>query len=663
MRRIEPNPTFAPNAAHRPSFRPARLTTLRAGLGMATVLLMPPSASALGIGELTLHSKIGQPLLARVPLSLEPGETLSNACLALLPAAPGEEDASVYMTRLKLSLSEEGGGHLVTIRSNGPINEPFAKVRLQVKCEDAPAFIRTFTLLPEFDETILPTPSADKAAATESTAAHPVAVNATTSGKTAPGKVATPATPRPHAQKKVAQASKPHPTAAAQPHSDSTSGARLKLSGATPSDKSPGTPALSDKRIQDSDDQTAKILALQQQIKQMEEQLNLLNLKLAQYAPASASTPSMPAAPLAPASAPDNASMPLAASSIEAASAAPSTMPQSAAKPAQPAPPSPAAQPTGSFLDQSTSLIAAAALAVLLLLLGLLRLNRKRKAQWMAPDEESPSTTEQTLSALAQSVDEPHTHDQLPVSAQPEPETPPKPETSAPSAPIDEVEASAIEDDAYLAARQAHLLPSADDLPSLIEEAELYALHGYPDKGQEILRDIVEKHPDYQEAWMLLFSILSSLNKTADFEAQARRFSTLFPGSSAWAEVCALGRQLDSGNLLYAESSRAEEKQPTSAGRRKPIGEILLETGAISVDDLIHSLANFDSKRDGRIGNYLISLGLITQNDLDQALHIQEGGNTAPAQSVSAPKTEAVVDPLPHILEFEPSKPAEPPKE
>ncbi|MEW6561898.1 MAG: hypothetical protein AB1400_01520 [Pseudomonadota bacterium] len=661
MRRTELNSHTPPASGRSSTFRISRLRLMLAGIGLAASLGMPGAASALGIGELTLHSKLGQPLLARVPLSLEANETLDASCLSLQPAVAGEEDAAIYMTRLRLSLTEENGAHTVTIRSNSPMNEPFAKVRLQVKCQDAPAFIRTFTLLPEFDETILPSqPATEKADASDRAAAPGTGTAstrpATTSGPSAPGK------PRPQGQKRTAQASKPRAPSSVPAPKGGTEGAQLKLSGAAPDIKHPGDhakQALTEKRIQDADDQTAKILALQQQIKQMEEQLNLLNLKLAQYAPASA-VATAPATTM-PASEPLPA-IPAPASAAEAASAPAVAAPASAPKP-QPAAAAPTPSAPGSFLEQGTTFIAAAALSVLLLLLGLLRLNRKRKAEWNAPeDETSPSSTEQTLTALAQSAHEAaspaaeetaHTHSPV----EPTPEPPP-----APAAPVDEI---AQEDEAYLAARQAHTLPSADDLPSLIEEAELYALHGYPDKGQEILQDIVEKHPDYQEAWSLLFSILSSLGKKSEFESNARRFATLYPHAKNWNEISTLGKQLDANNPLYAESAKEEAtitQQPASA-RRKPIGEILLETGAISVDDLMHSLANFDPKRDGRIGNYLISLGMITQVDLENALRVQEGGASAPAQPAAAPKDEQAVDPLPHILEFEPSKPAEPPKE
>jgi hypothetical protein len=632
-----------------------------AGIGLAASLGMPGAVSALGIGELTLHSKLGQPLLARVPLSLEANETLDASCLSLQPAVAGEEDAAIYMTRLRLSLTEENGAHTVTIRSNSPMNEPFAKVRLQVKCQDAPAFIRTFTLLPEFDETILPSqPATEKANASDRAAAPGASAAsarpATISGAPAPGK------PRPQGQKRTAQASKPRAPSSVTVPKGGREDAQLKLSGAAPDIKYTGDhakQALTEKKIQDADDQTAKILALQQQIKQMEEQLNLLNLKLAQYAPSSA-VATAPATTM-PASEPLPAA-PAPASAAEAASAPTVATPASAPKP-QPAAAAPAPSAPGSFFEQGTTFIAAAALSVLLLLLGLLRLNRKRKAVWNAPeDETSPSSTEQTLTALAQSAHEaaassPAAEETAHSPVEPAPEPPP-----APTAPVDEI---AQEDEAYLAARQAHTLPSADDLPSLIEEAELYALHGYPDKGQEILQDIVEKHPDYQEAWSLLFSILSSLGKKNEFESNARRFATLYPHSKNWNEICALGKQLDANNPLYAESAKEEgtiTQQPTST-RRKPIGEILLETGAISVDDLMHSLANFDPKRDGRIGNYLISLGMITQADLENALHVQEGGASLPAQPAVTPKEEQTVDPLPHILEFEPSKPAAPPKE
>lgn len=166
---------------------------------------------------------------------------------------------------------------------------------------------------------------------------------------------------------------------------------------------------------------------------------------------------------------------------------------------------------------------------------------------------------------------------------------------------------------------------------SMLEEAELYATHGHPDKAVEILREIIAQNPTYTEAWVLLMSILSSLGKAKDFERSARDFFKLNPQSDSWKMIQALGRTLDQGNPLYAGDKNldvtASVLKQLTLNKKRLVGSILVEMGALSEQDLLNCMAGFDPKRHGRFGEYLISQKMITDAQLNKALlHQQEVG-------------------------------------
>lgn len=153
----------------------------------------------------------------------------------------------------------------------------------------------------------------------------------------------------------------------------------------------------------------------------------------------------------------------------------------------------------------------------------------------------------------------------------------------------------------------------------MLEEAGLYANFGHASEAIEILHDILRRHPSKVGAWTLLLSIYSSLGKAAEFESTAREFLKHHSDNPAWESLQALGRTLDRDNPLYAD------KAHSASGSRPSIGDILVETGVLSTHDVKTHLADFDPKRHGRFGGYLVTRKAITLAELDQALLQQQG--------------------------------------
>lgn len=172
------------------------------------------------------------------------------------------------------------------------------------------------------------------------------------------------------------------------------------------------------------------------------------------------------------------------------------------------------------------------------------------------------------------------------------------------------------------------------EVDSMIEEAELFAIHGHQYKAIEILNDIILKYPTKVEAWLLLLSIFRNKKNARQFESIATKFLDTMGSNDAWKGIQNAGRSIDPGSPLYfdADSTHAANaEQSIKPNKRRLLGDILVDMNAISVGDLENGLAHFDHLRDGRLGNYLVVRGLIKQSQLDEALQ-QQGKDAANEQ-------------------------------
>jgi len=168
------------------------------------------------------------------------------------------------------------------------------------------------------------------------------------------------------------------------------------------------------------------------------------------------------------------------------------------------------------------------------------------------------------------------------------------------------------------------------EVNSMIEEAELYAIHGYADKAIEILNDLILEHPAKVEAWLLLLSIYRNPNTAQQFESIAGQFLNTMGMHSAWKGIREAGRSIDPDKPLYfdADSFAIPASALDLLPKHRLIGDILVSMNAISVRDLEISLVHFDHLRDGRLGGFLVARGLIQQSQLDDALQQQSAWQT-----------------------------------
>ena len=273
---------------------------------MLLITLAPSAGYAMGIGDVVLLSDLGEPLYATVDMQLGKGERLDDSCLSLSAVDLDGVAGSGAQLQSKLTYKFIPVTHNVEIRSRLPFNEPFVILRLQVKCQGITGS-RTLTLLPQFAVKAT-TQAAISVPGKSPPATHATRHQQNTAVRVAalPAAITRPALPQqdkqatteavlPKQDKPAAkvQGDSAHLEKNTTSHSASAAAIsdprfRLRLSG-EPLDLSrigklsaeERESILAQQRLLDEDDQTAHFLAMQHQLRLMQEEINKVRLKLA----------------------------------------------------------------------------------------------------------------------------------------------------------------------------------------------------------------------------------------------------------------------------------------------------------------------------------------------------------------------------------------------
>ena len=151
-----------------------------------TTLFMPLTARATGLGEIALHSKIGQPVRAEIPI-VGNQEGVNTACFSLAPAR--ESDISV-LSDARIKLVRDRHIYRLLITSHLPVNDPIFMLSVRAGC--GVELQRDFVLMPEppvdraeaYAPTALPTSRSDLPASTVKAPAGPSRTLQAASGET-----------------------------------------------------------------------------------------------------------------------------------------------------------------------------------------------------------------------------------------------------------------------------------------------------------------------------------------------------------------------------------------------------------------------------------------------------------------------------------------------
>ncbi|TNC97611.1 MAG: hypothetical protein FD121_790 [Gallionellaceae bacterium] len=530
---------------------------------------------AVGIGELTLVSKLGERVEAYVDVQLGKGEAIDDSCLSLAAVKEGAVDSSNALLQTGLGTRFNKTTHKIEIRSKRPLNEPVAEFSLQIQCKaSVSSNTKVFAVLPEFNTTQAPVavvaPKRVTAPAPEVVIAKP----APSQNDTHKMLVETPLAvePTPSVKQTIKKT-----TAPSQAKAGSTKGPaefKLQLSCGQLDISRVGKLSADDReliaaqrKMLDEDDQTAHLLAVQYQLKAMSEEIKVIRQKLA---------------------------------NLEIAKAE--------AKKAEPF--------VSSDTWQLILKVFAGFAAIGLTVFGVVYY-RKMKAL-------APKSVQTELEAI------------------PQPANPVGESTLSiihPSGSKQFQEIRAIQDGTDNPPQELGGEPSRNkEEQTVLEEAELYAVYGHSDKAIRILLEFLVQFPKSENAWMLLLSIYSSNTQIPEFENASRKFLSHNKNSPHWKTIQALGRTLDKDNELYQEESPEKGALwlPSHTTHKRPIGDVLIELGYLSAQDMANCLGEFDPKQHGRFGNYLLTRRMINHSQLNEALLRQQSDDGAEVEVIEA---------------------------
>jgi Tfp pilus assembly protein FimV len=89
------------------------------------------NAAAVGLGDMTLHSRVGEPLRAEVPVFTDEAQRIDNACFSLAPLRGSDLPV---ITSAKTRLVRIGSDYRLIITGTQPVGEPVFVIGLRASC-------------------------------------------------------------------------------------------------------------------------------------------------------------------------------------------------------------------------------------------------------------------------------------------------------------------------------------------------------------------------------------------------------------------------------------------------------------------------------------------------------------------------------------------------
>ncbi len=112
---------------------------------MMLLAMNPGRVGAVGLGEIHLKSRLGQPLEATVPLILGDGESLRQDCVQPAPASGSLRQPRDLRV---LSPARTGpGAYEIRVTTANPLREPMYELSLMIKCTGASLLVRQYVLM------------------------------------------------------------------------------------------------------------------------------------------------------------------------------------------------------------------------------------------------------------------------------------------------------------------------------------------------------------------------------------------------------------------------------------------------------------------------------------------------------------------------------------
>jgi hypothetical protein len=114
--------------------------------GVALMTLASAPSRAAGLGELQLHSALGQPLRASVPLTVSRGENLTSGCVSVPPTQSGQL-STLASPRVRSPDTARPGTYRLEVTTAKPLYEPMYELSLRLDCAGMPRLLRHYVLM------------------------------------------------------------------------------------------------------------------------------------------------------------------------------------------------------------------------------------------------------------------------------------------------------------------------------------------------------------------------------------------------------------------------------------------------------------------------------------------------------------------------------------
>jgi hypothetical protein len=122
--------------------RMRRLQTAQVAYALGLLLVLPSTTVALELGEASIKSGIGQSLLVEIPYRLAANERLTSACVGLVPATRAADALPTYTRVSRISITPTH----IEIFDDRSVREPLIGLNVDVHCNTAPHFVRSYQL-------------------------------------------------------------------------------------------------------------------------------------------------------------------------------------------------------------------------------------------------------------------------------------------------------------------------------------------------------------------------------------------------------------------------------------------------------------------------------------------------------------------------------------
>ena len=499
-------------------------------LGMLAGFAMLPAhrVYALELGEIAVHSFLGQPFRASVPIGIAAGEEVDGSCFSL--GKPSDSRLS-YLAHANLSVGETAGRRVLNISTLQSVGEPYVKLVLNANCGPG-RLSREFTVLLDPDDG----PVVRPIAVVEPAAPLPPVLEVQVAASEGPA--AGTAGPLPAAGAKRRKTRAAAPREKAEPAAVAARGGgefRLKLSTSELDLSAVGTLTEEQRqmlrerqRFLDADDQVTAYLSLKSRLKQLETQVGALHAAI------------------------DRTNGRLALSEKIG------VPPETKAAPVTAAPATAAPSPQAGMAAGGAGYLGwggiVALLAVPLLALGVWwRWRRKRSEERLElelqqefPPDAMAKLPREENAEVPNPIAQPEAHERTVLIEEPRV--------------FDEDEELARPTSIFEPRGNSVTLTEAE---SALDEADLYLAYGWANRAIELLQGYIEHHPDDPQLWEKLFEIYSGQGMKREFAQLAERCVATVSHPGLLASMRKLGRQLDPENELYlTESAERASRAP-----------------------------------------------------------------------------------------------------